>query len=306
MGLYSHSLIDVRRDLTAVAMAHDLVESAQMTPEMISLDTGTDQLLATLEAGVLTLTFNRPEVRNALGDIVSPALRRMIERTTEDPEVRCVVLTGTGTTFCAGGDVKGMGNRGSERPTPRSPEEAAADLTRRQIALTGALYAMPKPTLAALPGAAAGAGMSIALACDLRIAAESAFMTTGFARIGLSGDYGSSFFLTQMVGTARARELFFTSARIPARQCEEWGLVNRVVPDDRLQAETQALARQLADGPPLAFAEMKKNLDHALRADLPSCLEQEARGLIRTGQTRDHREAVRAFVEKRDPSFEGS
>jgi len=276
-----------------------------MTREIKTLDTGTDQLLATLEDGVATLTFNRPEVRNALGDIVSPALRRMIAQTAEDPEVRCVVLTGTGTSFCAGGDVKGMGNRDPDRPRPKGPEEAIADLTERQKTLTGALYAMPKPTLASMPGAAAGAGLSIALACDLRIAAESAFMTTGFARIGLSGDYGASFFLTQMVGTARARELFYTGARIPARQCEEWGLVNRVVHDDQLEAETRALAQQLASGPSLAFAQMKKNLDHALRADLPSCLEQEARGLIRTAGTRDHKEAVTSFVEKREPRFEG-
>nr|MCS5635450.1 enoyl-CoA hydratase-related protein [Myxococcota bacterium] len=220
-----------------------------MTAETTSLDTGTDQLLASLEAGVLTLTFNRPEVRNALGDIVTPALRKMVASAAEDSEVRCVVLTGTGTTFCAGGDVKGMGGRDPDRPRPAGPEEAAADLLQRQLTLTGAIYAMPKPTIASLPGAAAGAGLSIALSCDLRIAAESAFMTTGFARIGLSGDYGSSFFLTQMIGTARARELFFTGARIPALQCLEWGLVNHVVADDQLWAETSSLAKRLAAGP---------------------------------------------------------
>ena len=276
-----------------------------MTVEAKPLDTGTDQLLASLEAGVLTLTFNRPEVRNALGDIVTPALRKMVAQAAEDPEVRCVVLTGTGTTFCAGGDVKGMGDRRSGRSRPASPEDAEADLLERQLSLTGAIYALPKPTVASLPGAAAGAGLSIALSCDLRIAAESAFVTTGFARIGLSGDYGSSFFLTQMVGTARARELFFTGARIPARQCLEWGIVNHVVADDQLSSETTSLAKQLAAGPPLALAQMKENLDHALRADLPACLEQEARGLVRTAGTMDHREAVKAFVEKRDPKFEG-
>ena len=122
---------------------------------MTSLDTGTDQLLATFDAGVVTLTFNRPEVRNALGDIVTPALRRMIEHTADDPEVRCVVITGTGTTFCAGGDVKGMGDRDAGRPRPKRPEDAVADLIQRQMTLTGALYAMPKPTIASLPGAAA-------------------------------------------------------------------------------------------------------------------------------------------------------
>ena len=154
-------------------------------------------------------------------------------------------------------------------------------------------------------GDAAGAGFSLALACDLRIAAQSAFVTTGFAKIGLSGDYGASFFLTQMIGTARARELFLTSARIPAQQCQEWGLVNDVVPDEQLQEKTQTLAKKLAAGPPVAFARMKHNLNHALRADLPSCLAEEAEGLVQTAQTGDHREAVRAFVEKRDPDFKG-
>ena len=241
-------------------------------PNQVELDTGTDQLLGTLEDGVATLTFNRPEVRNALGDIVTPALRRMIAWATEDETVRCVVLTGTGTTFCAGGDVKGMGGRDPDRPRPTRPEDVVSDLFQKQMTLTGALYAMPKPTIAALPGAAAGAGLSIALACDLRIAAQSAFVTTGFAKIGLSGDYGASFFLTQMIGTARARELFLTSARIPAQQCQEWGLVNDVVPDEQLQEKTQTLAKKLAAGPPVAFARMKHNLNHALRADLPSCL----------------------------------
>ncbi len=276
-----------------------------MTNKLTVMDTGTDQLLATFEAGVFTLTFNRPEVRNALGDIVTPALRRMIAHAAEDPEIRCLVLTGTGATFCAGGDVKGMGDRATKDSRPKQPEQAVAELIQKQMTLTGALYALPKPTIASLPGAAAGAGLSIALACDLRIAAESAFMTTGFSRIGLSGDYGASFFLTQIVGTARARELFLTNARLPAARCAEWGLVNRTVPDEQLAGETKTLAQQLASGPSLAFAQMKKNLDHALRADLASCLEQEAEGLIHAAQTKDHREAVRAFVEKRNPVFEG-
>jgi enoyl-CoA hydratase/carnithine racemase len=272
----------------------------------LELETGTDQLLATLEDGVAVLTFNRPEVRNALGDVVSPALRTMIARLRDDARARCVVLTGAGAAFCSGGDVKGMGGGGREVERPaRTPEEVVRDLTRRQQALTGALYALPKPTIAALPGPAAGAGFSIALACDLRIAAESAFVTTGFANVGLSGDYGASFFLTKLVGSARARELFLTAERVDAARCEALGIVNRVVPDDRLMDETLALALQLAAGPTVAFAAMKANLDRAQRADLPTCLAGEARGIVETAQTRDHREAVRAFALKRRPDFEG-
>jgi enoyl-CoA hydratase/carnithine racemase len=272
----------------------------------VQLDTGTDQLLARLEDGVAVLTLNRPEVRNALGDVVSPALRRMIAQLRDDPTARCVVVTGAGSAFCAGGDVKGMGGGGrASDSAEHSAEERVRDLTERQLALTGALYALPKPTIAALPGPAAGAGLSIALACDLRIAAESAFVTTGFANIGLSGDYGASFFLTQLVGSAIARELFLTAERVDAARCERLGIVNRVVPDDQLMDATLELARRLAAGPTVAYAAMKANLDRALRADLPSCLAGEARGLLATAMTRDHREAVRAFVEKRKPHFEG-
>jgi enoyl-CoA hydratase/carnithine racemase len=271
-----------------------------------SIETGTDQLLAELDEGVATLTLNRPEVRNALGDVVSPALRRTIAAVAEDPGVRCVVVTGAGSAFCSGGDVKGMGDRSKPRSDATARfEDIVADQTERQLQLTGTLYAMAKPTLAVLPGPAAGAGLALALACDLRIAAESAFVTTGFANVGLSGDYGASFFLTQIVGTARARELFYTGRRVSARECEALGIVNRVVPDERLREEAKQLARRLATGPTIALGLMKQNLDRALRDDLPTCLAHEARGTVLSARTEDHREAVRAFVEKRKPEFEG-
>ena len=269
------------------------------------LETGTDELLARFERGVVVLTLNRPERRNALSDTLSPALRRMFARLAEEPEVRSLLLTGAGTAFCAGGDVKGMGGRSQRIDAPTTKEAVIADQTERQRALTGALYALPFPTLAALPGPAAGAGLSIALACDLRIAAESAFVTTGFANIGLSGDYGASFFLTQLVGTAKARELFYSAERVDAATCERLGILNRVVPDDALADEALAWARRLAAGPTLAYRHMKANLDRALRADLPTCLAAEAEGTVRSAMTEDHREAVSAFIEKRKPKFSG-
>lgn len=272
-----------------------------------TVETGTEELLAEIDSQVAIVTLNRPHARNALSDELSPALRQLLPRLADDDDVRSLLITGAGTAFCAGGDVKGMGAaRGDEsRETRPTPEEVIEDLRVRQITLTGALYDFPKPTLAALPGPAAGAGLSIALACDLRIAAESAFVTTAFANIGLSGDYGASFFLTQLVGTARARELFFGAERLDAKRCEELGIVNRVVPDQRLRADALAWARELASGPTIAFRIMKQNLDRALRADLPTCLAAEAAGLIASASTEDHREAVRAFVEKRKPRFNG-
>ena len=276
-----------------------------MAPEhTTTLDTGTEQLLGRVEDRVCVLTLNRPEARNALSDDLTPALRRMIADCAGDESIGCVVITGAGGAFCAGGDVKGMAG-GSSRRRPRSVEEAIEDLRIRQETLTGAIYELPQPTIAALPGPAAGAGLSIALSCDLRIAAESAFITTAFARIGLSGDYGSSFFLTQLVGSGKARELFFTGDRVGAEECERLGIVNRVVPDAELEAETLALAHKLAAGPPLALRTMKHNLDRALRDDLRTCLAHEAHGMVNTARTEDHREAVRAFVEKRDPVFRG-
>jgi enoyl-CoA hydratase/carnithine racemase len=222
------------------------------------------------------------------------------------PEARCVLVTGAGTAFCAGGDVKGMGGQQSPRPDrPTTRDGVIADLTERQRALTGALYALPQPTIAALPGPAAGAGFAIALACDLRLAADTAFVTTGFANVGLSGDYGASFFLPQLIGQARAKELFFTADRVSAARCLELGLFNRVVPAESLMDEALTLARRLAAGPSVAYRLMKANLDRALREDLDSCLAHEAAATVESASTADHKDAVRAFVEKRKPTFHG-
>ncbi|HRO59256.1 MAG TPA: enoyl-CoA hydratase-related protein, partial [Burkholderiaceae bacterium] len=177
-----------------------------------------------------------------------------------------------------------------------------ARLQDRQRRLTGALVALRKPTLAALPGPAAGAGLSIALACDLRIAAESAFVTTGYAKIGLSGDYGINWLLSRLVGTGRAREMMLLSARVDARRCELLGLVNRVVPDERLHDEAFALARELAQGPTAVFGLIKDNLDDALKLNFGDALDREAERLVASAGTEDHAEAVRAFVERRKPS----
>jgi enoyl-CoA hydratase/carnithine racemase len=269
-----------------------------------SIDTGTDELLCEIEQRVATITLNRPEARNALSDRLTPALRRMIKQCGDDPAVGSILITGAGTAFCAGGDVKGMGDGAPK--TEVSVEDRIANLRTKQRTLTGALVAVRKPTVAALPGPAAGAGMAIALACDIRIAAESAFMSTGYARIGLTGDYGIAWLLTRLAGTARARELMFLSERLDARRCEALGLINRVVPDADLRGAASALARQLAQGPTSAFGRIKDNLDHALMSDLLNSMDLEAENLVLAARTNDHREAVRAFVEKRKPTFAGT
>lgn len=269
------------------------------------VETGSDQLLARIEDGVGAIVLNRPEARNALSEALTPALRRTVARFAAADEVGAVVVTGAGSAFCAGGDVKGMArSRGALGDAkPRSVEEAAADLRHRQRTLTGALVAMRKPTVAALPGPAAGAGLALALACDIRFAARSAFVSTGYARVGLTGDYGINWLLTRLVGTGRARELMFTAARVDAETCERYGLVNRVFDDDALMAETMAFARRLAAGPRAALAGIKDNLDRASSGGFLSALDGEAEVLVRAARTADHREAVRAFVEKRPPRF---
>ncbi len=274
-----------------------------MSADVRLIDTGTEELLAEVRERVGVITLNRPERRNALSDNLSPALRHMLEEFRDDPAIGAVLLTGAGSAFCAGGDVTGMGANSAK--ARMSDAAAVADLRHRQNRMTGALATMPKPTVALLPGPAAGAGLALALACDIRIAAESAFVTTGYARVGLSGDYGIAWMLTAIVGTARAREFMFTGERIPAARALELGLVNRVLSDEALREEGFAFARELANGPSVALGLMKDNLNFAAYGDFQAALDREAANLIRGRHTADHHEAVRAFIEKRAPAFTG-
>src|SRR3954464_8404849 len=272
----------------------------------ITIDTGTDELLCVIRQRVAIITLNRPEVRNAMSDNLTPALRQMIKASGENPDVHVLLITGAGSAFCAGGNVKGMGAHRDPTRLAMSYEEKVADLQERQRLLTGALISVRKPTVAALPGPAVGAGLAIAMACDIRIAAESAFVSTGYLRVGLSGDYGIAWLLTRLVGTARARELMFTADRIDAARCEAIGLVNRVVPDAALQDEAFALAKSMAEGPTIALRYMKDNLDEALSFDFATARDHEAERMVRTQRRGDHREPVRAFMEKQKPVFGGS
>ena len=269
------------------------------------IDTGTDHLLADLTGGILTLTFNRPEARNALSSELLQALGSQLADGEINPEVRCVVITGTGAAFCAGGDVKAMSETNSNGA--KSTLDTLIQRQRlNQRATSGRLYKMPKPTLAVLPGPAAGAGLSIALACDLRIMSSTAFMTTAFAKVGFAGDYGGSLFMSQLVGTAKARELYFLSDRISAKEAEDLGLTNWVVAPEALQESAADIAQKLANGPTVAYSYMKENLARALTsADVQDCLDLEASHHIHCGGTDDHKNAVEAFIEKRAPVFEG-
>ncbi len=269
----------------------------------MKIDTGTEQLTCDVTNRVAVITLNRPEARNALSDELTRAFRQQIAERGRDPDVGTLLITGAGRAFCSGGDVKGMGGR--RGPDGQTPDERFQTMRARHHEIAGALTRLRKPTLAALPGAAAGAGLAIALACDLRIAAKSAFVSTGYARIGLSGDYGIAWMLTRAVGPARARELMLLCERVSADRAEALGLINRVVADDVLMAEAMKLAAQLANGPTVALGYIKDNLDEALDIDHTSAIDREAERLTRATGSEDHREAVSAFVEKRDPVFKG-
>jgi enoyl-CoA hydratase/carnithine racemase len=276
-----------------------------MTTET-TIDTGTSELLCVIRDRVAIITLNRPEARNSLSDQLTPALRSMIKACGENPEVGVLLITGAGAAFCSGGNVKGMGAHRDKKRLEMSYDEKVADLQERQRLLTGALVSVRKPTIAALPGPAVGAGLALAMACDIRIAAQSAFISTGYLRVALSGDYGIAWLLTRLVGTSRARELMFTADKVDAARCEAIGLVNRVVPDDKLQAEAFALAKSMAAGPTLALRYMKDNLDEAILFDFATARDHEAERLTRLTTTADHREAVQAFIDKRKPVFRGS
>jgi 2-(1,2-epoxy-1,2-dihydrophenyl)acetyl-CoA isomerase len=270
-----------------------------------SIDTGTPHLLATLDEGVLTLTLNRPEARNAMSLAMNQALEAQLAAAELDTRVRCIVLTGAGKGFCAGGDVKGMAASGDGTVGALTIDQAIHRQRANQRGTAGRLFKMPKPTLAALPGPAAGAGLSLALACDLRVMASTAIMTTAFARVGFSGDYGGTYFMTQLLGAAKARELYLLSPRVSAEEALKLGLANWVCAPEELAERTAHIARTLAAGPTVAYRYMKENLNRAMAGDVDDCLDLEATHHVHCGQTEDHREASRAFVEKREPVFQG-
>lgn len=263
------------------------------------LETSSERLVCEIDEGVATVTLNDPARRNPFGADVRAALRELVPQLLVDDEVRCILLTGAGEAFSAGGDAKAMAN--DEQPPL---DERIRTIAHEQEAVA-LLHEAPLPVLAALPGPAAGAGLALALCADLRIAAESAFVTTAYARLGLPGDFGGSWFLTRLVGPARARELLFLSERVGAEECLRLGLVNRVVPDTELRGEARALATRLAAGPPLAYARMKESLNLSQDEELRTVLAFDAEWQCRLAETEDFAEATRAFVEKRAPRFEG-
>jgi 2-(1,2-epoxy-1,2-dihydrophenyl)acetyl-CoA isomerase len=260
----------------------------------------TDIVLQHLEDGLLTITMNRPDRRNALNPEMTKGLVEAATRAVEDSAVRAVLLKGAGGTFCVGGDVKSM----AEGKAPLAFEAKVSTL-RERMEVSRILHLMPKPVVAQIDGAAAGAGLSMALACDLRVASESAKITTAFAKVGLSGDYGGTYFLTQLLGSAKARELYLISPVLTAKEALDLGMVTKVVADSEIDAAARELAMSLAQGPTVTLGYIKRNINNAETSSLEACLDAEAVHHSRCSETADHKEAAKAFVEKRKPVFQG-
>jgi len=265
-------------------------------------------------SGVLTLSFDRPEVKNAIDTAGQHLLVRLLNDAARHPGVKVVVLTGTGSSFCTGADVRSMG-----APDPNDAIaqefghtelwqalESRIDRLKRLAEASLLLHGMGKPTIAKLRGPAAGMGFSMALACDFRLAADNAFFVSSFAKIGTPGDYGGSYFLTQLVGPSKAKEIYMFSDRVSAAEALSLGMVNRVLPDAELDAATDAFALRLAQGPSMAYRYIKQNIHAAVNQPIESVFDLEARNMIRCRLSEDCKEALVAFQEKREPRFNGA
>ncbi len=274
---------------------------------MTALDTGTEELRAEIKDGVAVITMNRPERRNAFSPGMISALGEVLGQVETDQAVGCVVLTGAGGAFSAGGDVKSMAARSADGGNGDGPSLDATIHRQRlsQRATSGRLWSMPKPTIAAIAGPAAGAGLSLALACDLRYAVPGAILTTAFAKVAFAGDYGGTWFLTRLVGSSKAKELYYFSERLSAEDAERLGIVNAIFPAADFEREVMERARKLAQGPSIAYRYMKENLNRAVSGELGDCMDLEVTHHVHTGLTEDHREAARAFMDKREPRFHG-
>jgi len=262
-----------------------------------------DTVLFETRGAVAVITLNRPESLNAMNPEMLDTMFRVGQRAAEDPAIRAVVVTGAGRAFCAGGDVKGMAERNSSGG--EGSVVSRVEVLRQQEEISLLLQEMPKPTICAVNGVAAGAGLSLALATDLRVASDQARFTTAFAKVGFSGDFGGTWLLQRLVGPLKAKELYFLSDILSAQQALDLGLVTKVVPHDSLMVETMALAEQLAAGPTLAYGRIKDNFTFGATNSFGDTLQREAENMIASGKTQDHLNAARAFVEKRQPAFEG-
>ena len=258
-------------------------------------------ILTEVRDRVATLTLHRPEKLNAVNIQLLEEAAEAVKKWSRDPEIGAIVVTGSGRAFCAGGDVSMMAAREDDESTLEQKIDGLRDMQE----ISWLLYSSPKVTIASVNGFAMGAGLGIALACDLRIASSAAKFGTAYAKVGYGGDFGTTWLLTHYAGAPKAKELFFLADPVDAAEAHRIGLVNRVVEPDALAAETLAVASRIAQGPLTSYRYMKQNVNLAATVDFRTLLEREPETHQRCGETADHREGVRAFLEKRAPKFSG-
>lgn len=273
-----------------------------------------DKVLLDEADGILTITLSNPDVRNALTPDMMDGLIGALRDAARNPSIRVVILTGDGDMFCSGADVRALGKANLADPMARrfGDDPAWAEIEMRGDRIQQSAYSsyllrtLPKPTISMIRGAAAGAGLGLALAPDFRFASDDAFFTTAFAKLGASGDFGAAWFLQRLVGSTKAKELLFLSDRVTAGEALDLGLVDRVYSADDLAEATRAFALKLAKGAPLAYRLIKENVALAEVTPLGPYLETESRNMARTLRSNDAAEGIQAFKERRSPNFSGS
>lgn len=259
-----------------------------------------DTILSTISGGVLEITLNRPDRLNSFNEAMHHALRAALQQAHDDPAIRCVLLTGAGRGFCAGQDLGDRDPRKSD-----GPPDLGATVRNFWAPLVRQIRALPMPVLCAVNGVAAGAGSSLALACDMVFAAQSAKFIQSFSKVGLIPDTGGSWNLTRLLGEARAKGLALTAQPLPAQQAETWGLIWQCLPDDQLMAQVRDQAARLATGPTFGFAATKTAIQAAATNTLDAHLDLEATLMKACGESADYAEGVAAFLDKRPAEFQG-
>ena len=257
------------------------------------IDTGTEQLLACFDRGIITLKLNNPRYKNALSENLTPYLRRILKKINKDSKYKLLVLKGVGDSFCSGGNIRGM----NKKEKPESIEKKINNLTKKQKELTGELYNLKVPSIAAITGPAAGAGFSLALACDFRIGNKNSFFVSNYSKIGLSGDYGISWFLTNLLGEAKAKEIMMLNYRIYADEALKLGLLNFLF-KSKLDANVSNICNEIVSQSSLAIRHIKNNI-HAYRKNkLEKIFKIEARNLLECSYSNEHKLAVANFTKK--------
>ena len=262
---------------------------------------GYETIIVEKKNQIARITLNRPSALNAFNEQMGEEFSTALKEAEKDPQTRCVIITGAGRAFSAGEDVSGL----KERYAGGAHPSLGDHLRKKYHPMIMRIRSMEKPVIARINGIAAGSGASIALACDIRIASEEAGLKQAFIGVGLVPDSGSSYFLTRMVGPGKALELIMTGKTIPAKEAEQLGLINKVVPAAELDKHTDELAHRLATGPTKALGLSKRIVNRVTSLELPEALEYEAYNQDIAGKTSDHLEAVKAFLEKRQPKFSG-